>query len=83
MQVDNEIEVLKFQCFNGIREGFIKQVDPIDVWIGLNQIEIPFFGQVMNFSIRKLIFQAADNGRSKHNVANGTKTDDKEFRLQN
>jgi len=55
----------------------------IDVWIGLKEVGISLFGEKMHFGIRKLSFQAPDNGRRQNNVANGTKTYDQEFCLQN
>ena len=51
--------------------------------IGLQQVGVPLFGKKMYFSIRKLGFQATNNRRCQNNVADGAKTYNKEFRLQN
>jgi len=53
------------------------------MWTCLQQIGISLFGEEMHFGIRKLSFQAPNNRRSQNNVANGTKTYDQEFCLQN
>lgn len=52
---------------------------PADVGIVFEQQAVGFHGENMQFGIRKLRFQAADNRTCEHNVADGTEANDQDL----
>jgi hypothetical protein len=76
MEIDEAVKVFGFQPWDQLPEVLFVQMDLRDIRICLEQRNVLLLGEEVDLCLRKLLFQAADNGGCQDDVADGTEPDD-------
>lgn len=79
MKVYDLVELFLAQLFDHAVPVFLQHVYLVYIGIVLHDRAELGLDEEVNLGIRQLLFQAADNGSSEYDIADGTKTDHQEF----